>query len=149
MPASIDLEAYLKRVNPSAEIYQSIHRPRGLCALDNPGELIIPQSFKGKEVTLFSGIGDPASFENLVSNLGIKSALSFRFRDHHHYTQGDIDNICRDSKARGIDTVITTEKDACRLQGLTCSLSLLVLKITLEIKDEQRFLNRLYSLYSI
>jgi tetraacyldisaccharide-1-P 4'-kinase len=107
---------------------------------------------KGKNVTLFSGIGNPDSFENLALSLGINIGLSFRFPDHHNYTQKDLEKIIRSSKSKNIDTAITTEKDAVRLKDLQLisdNLKLFVLHIELGIKDEQGFCNRLLKLYSL
>jgi tetraacyldisaccharide 4'-kinase len=120
--------------------------------LDKPGELSDVNILTGKTVTLFSAIGDPDSFEGIIRSLGIKIGLSLRFRDHHNYTQKDLDNIIRKSKERNIDILVTTEKDAARLYGLRITdygLRILILRIELKItKDEQEFYNRLLRLYT-
>lgn len=151
--ASQELKNYLNRMNSTAAIFQSLHKPVGFYQIDRPNELLNPQDLRGKTVTLFSGIGEPASFENLVKSNGINIGLSFRFRDHHNYTQKDLDKICKDSQAKAIDTIITTEKDAVRLYSLLAtrfSLPIFVLRIKLAItKDEEGFHNRLRRLYSL
>ncbi len=147
------IRQYLAKINPRAEIWESLHQAIGFYKFIRRLEFLKPESLKGKTVTLFSGIGDPLSFENLVSGLGIKIGLTFRFRDHHNYTPRDLENIYRDSHAKGIETIMTTEKDAARIyqrpQLKVGGGGLLVLKIAIEIKDEQRFHNRLHSLYSL
>jgi tetraacyldisaccharide-1-P 4'-kinase len=37
------------------------------------------------------------------------------FRDHHWFTDGDVQTIRRAAAAAGVDCVVTTEKDAMRL----------------------------------
>ncbi len=153
-PGGRQIKDFLGRINPKALYIESIHSPLGFCRLDNPGELSGMNILSGKTITLFSGIGDPDSFENLIKSMGIKIGLSLRFRDHHNYTPEDLDNIIRKSKERGIDTLVTTEKDAVRLSpyllpATCCLLNFLFLRIELKIiKDGQEFYNRLLRLYS-
>jgi len=141
----------LSKLNPQAAIIESTHDPKGFYDINNPDKLFSVESLKGKTVSLFSGIGDPDSFEDLIVSLGLNIGLAYRFCDHHNYTEKDLDKIIRDSRGKGIDIIITTEKDAARLSVLQLtgsSLQLLVFRIELSIKDEQKFYNRLHKLYS-
>lgn len=150
-PANQKTKDFLARINPDAIILESIHRPLGFYKMDKPQEGLDIDALRGKTVTLFSGIGDPDSFENLIKSLGIRIGLSFRFRDHHNYSQKDLGKIIKDSQEENIDTIITTEKDAARLYELRITnykLRILVLRIELKIiQDEERFYRRLLSLY--
>jgi tetraacyldisaccharide 4'-kinase len=155
-----DIKDFLNEINPRALLIESIHKPLGFYRLDEGNDLLSPDTLKEKTVTVFSGIGDPDSFENLIISLGINIGLSFRFSDHHHYSPKDLENIVIESQKK-IDTIITTEKDAVRLSHLSivpclpeqvrsCQLSVLILRIELKItKDEQGFYSRLLGLYSI
>ncbi|MFH1269460.1 MAG: tetraacyldisaccharide 4'-kinase [Candidatus Omnitrophota bacterium] len=151
-PACSEVKDFLSRINPEALQAESIHSPSGFCRLDKPREMLGVDILSGKTVTLFSAIADPGSFEQLVSSLGVKIGASFRFRDHHNYTQEEIDDIIRKSEGMGIDTLVTTEKDAARLYQLPITdyrLSVWFLRIELKIiKDEERFHNRLFRIYS-
>lgn len=148
-----DIKDFLSSLNLKATIFESIHKSIGFYRIDNTQELLSPDIFKGKTVTLFSGIGSPDSFENLIISLGMNIGLSFRFLDHHYYTQQDLDRIIKESQIKNIDTVITTEKDAVRLDTksfVQSPLSIFVLCIELKIvKNEQEFHNRLLRLYSL
>ena len=148
------IKDFLKQINPAAPVFESIHSPLGFYKITScSAPLLKIDALKGKTVTLFSGIGDPDSFENLIISLGINIGLSFRFPDHHIYSQKDLENIVVESQKKNIDTVVTTEKDAVRFSSLVaahCSLLFLVLCIELKItENEQRFYNRLLRLYSI
>lgn len=143
----------LNKLNPSAMIIESIHQPLGFYDINKPQRAFDTETLKGKTAALFSGIGDPDSFEDLIIGLGINIGLSFRFTDHHNYTQEDLERIIKGSGDKNIDTIITTQKDAARLHNLqltTYNLQLLVLRIGLVIKkDEQGFYDRLLKLYSL
>jgi len=146
-----DIKDFLASINPGSLIIESIHCPVGFYKIGEPYELFNKNIFQGKAVTLFSGIGDPDSFENLIKSLDIEVGLTFRFRDHHNYTQQDLENIFKRSRDKNINIVITTEKDTARLRSLQLtaySLQLLYLRIELKItKDEQAFYNRLLRVY--
>jgi len=155
-----DIENVLSEINPAAQIIESMHRPLGFYEIDKQDELLKLEILKAETVTLISGIADPDSFENLIINLGIKVGLSFRFPDHYYYSEEDLENIIKESQNKNIDTIVTTQKDAVRLQGLGVTpaspvgrgwgLRVLVLHIELKItKNEEEFHNRLLRLYNI
>ncbi len=148
---SQEIKDFLAKINPEALVIESIHSPLGFYRMGT-NEILGTGVLQGKTVTLFSGIGAPDSFENLIQSLGIQVGLSFRFRDHHNYTSEDLENILKSSKDKNIDIIITTEKDAARLRQLSVisyQLSVLFLRIELKItRDEERFYNRLLRLYS-
>jgi len=146
-----DVKDFLNTINPNAPVFESVHKPVGFYKIGKPGELINIDALKAKTVTLFSGIADPRSFEHLIKGMCAQVGLSFKFPDHYRYAQQDLNKIFQASQTKNIDTIVTTEKDAVRLQDLQLnaySLQLLVLRIELKINDEQRFYNRLLQLYS-
>lgn len=145
------IKSYLKKLNPEALVLESTHKPVCFYALFSPEKRVSPDALKGKTAAIFSGIGDPNSFEKLVSGMGIKIGWSMAFPDHHGYTLEDTDRIASALRLNNIDTLITTEKDAARIlsSGLLFPNSLFVLRIELEINDEQKLYNRLFKLYSL
>lgn len=146
-----DLINRLQRINPHALVVESVHAAQGFFNLINPDKLLSRDSLIGKSVALFCGIGNPAGFENCISALKANIAKSFRFADHHSYTQADIDSIIQFAKEKRLDVVITTHKDAVKLEELeTRGFDILVLDIQLNItKNEAEFNRRLLKLYSL
>ena len=144
------LIAKLKRINSRALIVESRHEPKGVSRLEHPDELLDPEFLKGKLVAIFSGIGNPEGFKNCVCGLGIKVAKSFRFPDHHDYTQADILRMVREAKENNLEAIITTPKDAVKIRELEVKgTGILVLEIKLSItKNEAEFNRRLLKLYS-
>jgi len=160
-PDTRGLKEFLISINPKAAIFESIHKPVWFYEMDNPGKRLSLEMLKTKTAALFSGIGNPDSFENLILSLGINIGLSFKFRDHYDYSSEDLDKIVQAAKEKGVDAIITTEKDAARLSAVPAvggsafggsyqlsAMRILVLRINLQIKNEQEFHNRLLRLYS-
>ena len=145
------LRDLLMSINPKLEIFESIHKPLGFYELGSPHKLFDLNSLENKSAVLFSGIADHDSFEKLITDLGVKAGLHFRFQDHHCYTQEDLNKIAQATNNKDIGIIITTEKDAARLSGLRTTdygLRILVLRIQLELKNEEGLHNRLLGLYS-
>lgn len=150
-PDNQKIKGFLNRINPDALIVEAIHKPVGLYKLGGSRyNLMDPESFQGNRVSLFSGIADPQSFEDLVNNLGIKIGLVYRFPDHYIYRAEDFNKIISDSKQEGISIIITTEKDSVRFPTTNYELltmNCFVLRIKLEILQNEIFIKRIHSLY--
>ena len=76
-------------------------------------EVLVPaEAFRNRAVVAFAGIAKPERFFVALESLGIHPIKRVRFRDHHHYSASEIDNL-------GGEMLITTEKDAVRLRTVT------------------------------
>src|SRR5207253_1739482 len=78
------------------------------------GESIVvpPES----RVFLATGIARPERFFTDVSSAGWKVVGTMPFADHHRFTRSDIDRIARAARSAAAAIVLTTEKDAVRLE---------------------------------
>jgi tetraacyldisaccharide 4'-kinase len=151
-PEFTEIKDFLSAFNSQSLIVEAVHQPVGFYKIDNPDDLFPTDDLKGKTITLISGIAQPDSFKNLITGLRINVGLSFRFPDHYAYAQKDLDKIIQASKNKGIDIMVTTEKDAVRLNKLevrSYKLEVFVLRIALKItKNEEGFHSRLLRIYS-
>jgi tetraacyldisaccharide 4'-kinase len=150
------IKLFLNRINPQGLVFESVHMPVGFYELSDSSdseELLDINILRGKTVTTICGIGDPASFDNLIRNLGINIGLSFTFPDHYHYTRKDLENIIAQSRKKNIEILVTTQKDAIRINPRVLQYkqpTIFVLRIKLKIvNDEEGFYSRLRKLYSV
>lgn len=118
----------IKQYNADAPIYTSSHVPAALIKASGETESIY--MLKERRVYAFSGIANPSHFEALLTSMGAELIKSKRFKDHHHYQQGDIDKIIMD--AGGLD-IVTTEKDMVKLKGLEVPYNTFALRIKFSI----------------
>ena len=86
----------------------------------------------------FCAIGNPESFFNLLRREGRHIVYQKTFRDHHFYSQVDIDSVVQASRRSSASCLITTEKDAVKLAGLRFDLPCFVLETALKIDDRNR-----------
>jgi tetraacyldisaccharide 4'-kinase len=66
------------------------------------------------------------------------------FRDHHNFTQTDVDEIVRKAQGKGAQAILTTAKDAVKLRSLKFGLPGYVVEIEIEI-DRADMLRQLIS----
>ena len=95
------------------------------------------QSLKNRAITAFAGIAKPDRFFNALENMGISLAHRIRFRDHHSYTERDLETLPG-------EVLITTEKDAVRLGGLGAG-NFLHLRISVKILEFDRLMELIRS----
>jgi tetraacyldisaccharide 4'-kinase len=73
---------------------------------------------QGMKTWLVSGIGNSQSFRRSVASLGVHIIGETVFSDHHRYHDDDVQRVRADAQNAGADIVLTTEKDAGKLQPL-------------------------------
>jgi len=150
-PPPKELKRRLARLNPHAVISEAAHQPAGFYEINQPQKLLSGDYFQGKSVALLSAIADPAYFERSILDMGIKAGLSFQFPDHYEYPRQVLENIIREAKRKNIGVIITTEKDAVKLNKTGIAdhgLPVVVFRVELKIiKYEEGLLNRLSRIY--
>jgi tetraacyldisaccharide 4'-kinase len=91
-------------------------------------------------VFALAGIARPDRFLDDLTAAGYQLAGSLIFRDHHPYTQGDADRVGVQARSSGASTIVTTEKDGVRLEGLNWrGLPVVVAPLTVSIEPPDRF----------
>lgn len=108
--------------NQDGLILESIHQPRQFVRLADWYEDIaaggVPVTeLKGKKVLAVSAIGNPASFEQTLADLGIEIVESMRYPDHHDYGEKDMAEVLYRAETLGVEAIIITEKDAVKVPG--------------------------------
>lgn len=76
------------------------------------------QEFTGWNAAALCGIGNPHAFAEDILQAGINIVSENFFRDHHPFTQADLNRATAEARQAAADMMITTEKDAVRLEGL-------------------------------
>jgi tetraacyldisaccharide 4'-kinase len=134
------LEAILREVHPSPQIFHSHYEPVGLIGPGAEREEL--HSMQGKRVLAVSGIANPNYFSSLLKKCGMKILGEMLFPDHHLYTSEDLNSIQKE--ANGVDRIITTEKDMVKLMELDIrNLPIRALRIEMKIWEEEEFYQKI------
>ena len=76
---------------------------------------VVPTTLQQKRVFAFSGLADNQQFFTSLRNAGVKVEGTREFADHHRYTAADVESIKRAADEAGSKAIVTTEKDAVKI----------------------------------
>ena len=123
-----NIREIIHRLSPKIEIFESDYIIQNLKELDINSNYLI-----------FSGIGDPISFKEILLENNISVVKEIVFPDHYTYKKKDIENILQESKKLNAK-ILTTEKDFIKL-SVDDVKKINFLKIELKIVKEEKFIN--------
>lgn len=164
-----EIVGVLRKYNESAPVFMARYENRALRLYEEKGQSrkLEADYLQGKKVLAFSGIGNPASFQQSLEECGAEVIHHFIYPDHYQYTERDVEEMlgwtCRDFNLTGttgndvkdeepekqpledVDLLITTEKDLARLDRemlfrLNDRYRLAVLDLEVNINKEEEFL---------
>jgi len=93
---------------------------------------------------LLAAIARPERFERDVTGCGVAVLGRAFFRDHHRFRADDLASVAEQARAAGAEAIVTTAKDAVRLEGAPAlGLPVFVMAISAQIADEERLRARL------
>jgi tetraacyldisaccharide 4'-kinase len=72
-------------------------------------------ALRGRRVLLLAGVARPRGFRRTLDDLGAQVVVERIFPDHHRFSPGELDEVLRAADAGRCELVVTTEKDAVRL----------------------------------
>jgi tetraacyldisaccharide 4'-kinase len=127
-----DVQRYVQADVP---IVESDHRP---VAWQRQGHSERePAAFAGRVAAAFCGLGNPESFRQTLTEIGITPQLRRTFPDHHAYSRVDIDDLRRWAAQLPQDAVVlTTQKDAVKTRiGDLAGRELWSLRIGMEMRQ--------------
>ena len=99
-------------------------------------EGISTEKISGKKVMAVSAIGNPASFERTLRDLGAEVIESLRYPDHHEYTMTEMQDVLEQADALDAEAIVLTEKDAVKIPEEVAkkNWSIPILVICVEVK---------------
>ena len=125
-----DFKSLIKKYNKDIKIFESTYSPVNIDKFDINERYLV-----------FSGIGNPESFKEILMKNKFNIIKEIIFPDHYNYTQDDIDEIKTQAKKLNA-TIITTEKDYTKINSSNYD-DIKFLQIDLKIKNEIELINYL------
>ncbi|HSE21385.1 MAG TPA: tetraacyldisaccharide 4'-kinase [Pyrinomonadaceae bacterium] len=87
-------------------------------------------------VAAFCAVGNPDSFFKLLEQSGCQLVFKKQFADHHVYSAGDLQSLENDALNAGASVLVTTAKDAVKLNAKSFTLPSYVMEIELKIDND-------------
>ena len=134
-----DPESLKKRIRRTtkARIFTSRQVPSGLVNITN-GEIRELIALQHANVLAFAGIARPASFVSMLRSLRAIVKAECVYPDHYQYKKSDLARIFEEAANRNVNLIITTEKDAVRLQNLNPE-GIWALRIELNVIEKEEW----------
>ena len=125
-----NIKSLINKFNKDIPIFESTYKPINIDQFDTNAKYLI-----------FSGIGNPDSFKEMVINNRLKVVKEIIFPDHYQYNTKDINNIVLHAKRLGAQ-ILTTEKDYAKINSNKDN-NIKFLEIEIAIKDEKKLIDYL------
>jgi tetraacyldisaccharide 4'-kinase len=113
---------------------------RRIRALDSLENATGEETLWRQPVAAFCGIGNPHAFFQQLRDAGFELRHTKAFRDHHKYSQTEIDRLSRAAADAGAQALITTAKDGVKLAHMRFDLPCYVVEIEVQIQEADRLL---------
>ncbi|MFO7959123.1 MAG: tetraacyldisaccharide 4'-kinase [Candidatus Brocadiia bacterium] len=132
-----EIKERLGELAPEAAIACCVTEPSGLRALRPDGNTEPPRRLRRGRWAAFCGIGNPEGFRLTLEDAGCRLALFRVFADHEPYTLRQLEEVLSAAQDAGCDGVVTTEKDAVKVERLLPEPSppLYALQVELELTE--------------
>jgi len=125
-----ELKLLLKKQNKNIKIFEAFYKPLNISEFNIRDEYII-----------FSGIGNPETFKEMLLRNKFNVIKEIIFPDHYKYNQNDMNKIKLQAKNLNAK-ILTTEKDYVKIDPVKNN-EIKFLKIELDIKNEDKLINYL------
>lgn len=123
-----EFKMLIKKTNEKIKIFETYYRPLNIQEFNTEDKYLI-----------FSGIGNPDSFEKTLIKNKLNIIQKIKFPDHHQYTKKEIDKIKFDAKNLNAK-ILTTEKDFLRISN-DYTQNINYLSVELSIKNENELVD--------
>lgn len=134
-----ELRDLILRLAGELPVFFAAHRPVLLRALSTE-HTHPPEWLRGRKIYAFAGIGNPVGFQRTLESLGADVVRFHAYPDHHVYSTRDLRLIDAEAQEFLAKAIVTTEKDAARIDGDPFSLPPLALRVEFEILEGEEAL---------
>ena len=116
----MQLRKTIAKYNGGAPVVESVHHPKNFVEIadwykgisNNYKDL---EELRGKDVMVFSAIGNPSSFEQTLSSIGLNILEAVRYPDHHDYGMLEMQYINERASSLKAVAMVATAKDAVKI----------------------------------
>lgn len=123
-------------LNPGTPEFISQYTPSQVLSSD--GQAFSIETLQGKRCFLFSGIGNPKSFENVIESTGGIVFDHLILKDHQDYDESTIQQIIKRQDQAQFDYLVCTEKDWVKLEKWETQLPA-IYRLEMKVKIEEGF----------
>ncbi|MEK6684023.1 MAG: tetraacyldisaccharide 4'-kinase [Nitrospirota bacterium] len=112
-----ELQKFVRTYRPALPIFTSRHRIADLVHLGT-GRIASLEKLRRTRLMAVTGIGQPERFFHALQENESEIAAGCIYPDHYRYSEKDLEFLEAEAVRRDVRMIVTTEKDAVRIQAL-------------------------------
>ena len=118
--SQMQLRKIIATYNNTAPIVESVHNPKNFVEIAEwykgiSSNVMDLEELRGKDVMVFSAIGNPSSFEQTLCSIGVNILEAVRYPDHHDYGMLEMQYISERARSLNAVAMVATSKDAVKI----------------------------------
>ena len=129
-----NFEKKILKINKNLKIFYSFYKPLNI------------EQFKKKKLVALASIGNPNNFFKLLNDHNLMVKKKLVYPDHYRFSDKQIENIIFEAEKDDYH-IIMTEKDFSKFKYHKSN-RLNFLKVSLELKKIEKFLNEIKEIYA-
>ena len=110
----VAIEKRARHYAPQATWIEVAQRPCRLIGVEGRSESL--DTFVGRRVAAFCGIGNPAAFRRTLTTISVEVVALREFADHHAYSRDDVRSLAEWADSLDVAAVVCTAKDLVKLR---------------------------------
>jgi len=118
---------------------ETVHKPVHVRSLWNRKKHGL-EWLRGRNVYAFCGVGNPDAFRRTLESVGANVVKFRSYEDHHAYVTQDLRRMNAEAQEFMAEAIVTTEKDATKVNAEGFELPLAALRIEIEITRNEELL---------
>lgn len=143
-----NLISEIKKLNASATIITTQNKISQLIRFkDKVKDNFEVNEMISKKFLAFCALGNPDNFFAQLTTEGIKLSFTKSFKDHHFYTQADIERMEIEASKNNAEAFLTTAKDAVKLSELELSLPYYIVENKMIFDNEKKLREIIYAVF--
>ncbi|MBI4565477.1 MAG: tetraacyldisaccharide 4'-kinase [Planctomycetes bacterium] len=132
------LRERIAKISGARPIVEAVHRPTAVRLVWNEREAPV-EWVRARRLFAFCGLGNPEAFRRTLESCGARIVKFRAFPDHYFYRPLDLLKIEAEAQEFMAEGLITSEKDACKLDPAALHLPLASLRVEMElVRGEER-----------
>lgn len=133
------VEDQIRTAAPDVPVFRARARLSEFKPLNGAANEVDLASIDSLNAFAFCGLGNPLAFYSLVEREGFHLTATHSFRDHNRYTAVDLKTIEVTARGSSANLLLTTAKDAVKIDAGQFSLPCFSVEIEVEIDDAKAF----------
>ena len=148
-----NLKKMIKFLHPDCEVFIAKNKTSKIISLKHYLDDSVSINISGSDILekpslAFCALGNPNNFFDQLIDNGFNISAEKSFRDHHFYNQKDIRELEKSAIESSCEILLTTAKDAVKLEEIKFEFPVFIIESTLSFDQEKKLRGMIHAVFS-